>query len=470
MMFKGVLRRIWKTLVYMFALAGLIFQISKVSDEYFTYPTTTFITVQDFSNQTVPPLAGVCISFDGINSMYFNPFYQLFSNYSHPSYVEDSQIVSFTQKVLMHDESDPSLVKLVRFLKDSQYCLTVFPKKEIVHSRKNLLLSPDSSFYTATIKTDFFRRLVKRPKWKRDWSVTYLAMSSRKTGFEVPLRSLPSKNIRDTGMFDTLFWSTSYSLMIIRQQPPPFDTQCLNYRISKFEVATKFECYNECVRTKAAFFLNKIPKHVLIDRERFKDDKKLKMEGVQHFSFEQQDVNLKKYRKRANEKLKKYIEGQRKKNQTIDLKKVKKLEDDYPRRVRHYTQIKRVQIDCYDLCRRSDCDLELVVPIPIEKTQFNSIEDKNSSSNHSRRLELLTIVVKPSAKPLMIVTSRPKIEVLDFIVFILSVVSFWTGFDPLILAESSKMVKIRKKFRIRSRKKRQSEKRLFIKRNQKNLR
>lgn len=390
------LKPVWKTIVYISVMSGLLFQVYHICEEYFAYPTITYITVHDFLNLTVAPLTGVCIGFEKNTKIFRMTFKELFNENS-TTYLEDSSIEDFSQRVYIINVRKSSLARLDRFIKGHQYCLTIFPIQEIHHTRNNLLLSPDSEFYLAHIKTDFFKRMLKRSN--QTTAYINLAMASRKTGFEIPLRSLPFMNVRDIRRSETLYWSSSYSLTIIKQQPPPYDTKCQGYKEDNGrEESTQFECSNECIRRESATAFKKIPKFVLIDRERFKNSSLSIME-VKHWSLDEQSKD--------------------------------------GRNLPMFTEIKRIREKCSQLCARPDCEIELVTPVPIDKT-FSTDKKKNKeeqrSSNQTSILEILEIMVKPSGQPLMIVASLPKLALLDFIVYVLSCISFWTGFCPLTLS------------------------------------
>jgi hypothetical protein len=96
----------------------------------------------------------------------------------------------------------------------------------------------------------------------------------------------------------------------------------------------------------------------------------------------------------------------------------KKLADILPSYENHWKM-------CKSWCSQTDCYTESIVPEIILVT------------NHGKysKISNVTIVIYPSNDPVITVTTTAKMELIDFIVFILSCLSFWFGLCPLQVAE-----------------------------------
>ena len=96
----------------------------------------------------------------------------------------------------------------------------------------------------------------------------------------------------------------------------------------------------------------------------------------------------------------------------------KKLADILPSYENHWTM-------CKSWCSQTDCYTESLVP---ELILYN---------NHGKYSEVsnVTITIYPSKDPVIRVTSTAKMDLIEFIVFILSCLSFWFGLCPLQLAD-----------------------------------
>ena len=89
---------------------------------------------------------------------------------------------------------------------------------------------------------------------------------------------------------------------------------------------------------------------------------------------------------------------------------------------------------CKSWCRQTDCYTESIVPELILA---------NPNGNYSE-VSNVTIVIYPSKDPVIKVTSTAKMDLIEFIVFILSCLSFWFGLCPLQLAD----IKVKRETRV----------------------
>src|SRR6185503_6358422 len=107
----------------------------------------------------------------------------------------------------------------------------------------------------------------------------------------------------------------------------------------------------------------------------------------------------------------------------------KKLADILPSYENHWTM-------CKSWCSQTDCYTEPLVPELIFWTFLNYHERKYS------KISNVTIVIYPSKDPVITVTSTSKMDLIEFIVFILSCLSFWFGLCPLQLADIKRETRV----------------------------
>jgi hypothetical protein len=107
---------------------------------------------------------------------------------------------------------------------------------------------------------------------------------------------------------------------------------------------------------------------------------------------------------------------------------LKKLADILPSYENQWTM-------CKSWCSRADCYTESLVPEEILHVYVHG--------NYSE-ISNVTIVIYLSKDPVITVTSTAKMDLIEFIVFILSCLSFWFGLCPLQLAD----IKVKRETRV----------------------
>ena len=94
---------------------------------------------------------------------------------------------------------------------------------------------------------------------------------------------------------------------------------------------------------------------------------------------------------------------------------------------------------CKSWCSQTDCYTESMVP---EEILWTAQAEQSKGRYFSK--SKLTITIYPSRDPVITVTSTAKMDVIEFIVFILSCLSFWFGLCPLQLAD----IKVKRETRV----------------------
>ena len=84
---------------------------------------------------------------------------------------------------------------------------------------------------------------------------------------------------------------------------------------------------------------------------------------------------------------------------------------------------------CKMLCSHVDCETEYIIPYPINIGQVEGVDT----------FEIWYSLYAPR-EPVVVVTSKEKLILLDFVVYILSCLSFWFEFCPLSLSDSLRNV------------------------------
>jgi hypothetical protein len=198
----------------------------------------------------------------------------------------------------------------------------------------------------------------------------------------------------------------TYSTKMSQLAPPPYDTNCRDYR--KMGFTSNENCLSSCLSN----FTEKhgyIVENNVIPREKYGNSSL----RVLHWMFR----DLKGDNITVTENALRF-EINRTKDATF-REVLKTWANLHPAYEKHHNH-------CKSLCGRQDCKRESLVP----KVLLTRVGEK-----HSPKLKYLIIRVYPSDDETVIVTSQPQLTTLDLIVYILSTVSFWFGFCPLSMSD-----------------------------------
>jgi hypothetical protein len=215
----------------------------------------------------------------------------------------------------------------------------------------------------------------------------------------------------------------TYTTKITKLQPPPYDTNCLLYKLV-YNYSSKENCISECLNNFTERHGLMIASNV-IKRSKY-ENSSLKI--IPGFFRTMQDGDVEISTESINNIWKRWMNMKRMKTENVAL--LRKITDILPSYKTHWKS-------CMNLCQRPDCVKESYVTIVQTTVGF----DKTSSVT----ARILELALFPPNDQTTIVTSLPKMNFIDFLTQILSCVSFWFGFCPLQIIDWVKRYNTKRK-------------------------
>lgn len=396
-MYHELFLKSYKFLATLSIFVGCAFQSVTVMIEYFTYRTSTIISVQDYPEEHVrAPSVVLCFRFD-IDPSVQSKVGQLFSG----DYLNDR---NDTWKVLsMEGKVAPGerLKYLIRkYIINNKYCMFVRVKN---HFRMEEVMSPRFRtlpyFYKFSISTtplysnySFIRVQVDGSKRSMTWKPIYFQVVSDESTMSNSRNRFIVRDIQSSGI-DLYRTRLTYLLSINHRLPPPYDSNCFDYgRDGHF--MSSHHCYDVCLK-RATKKWNIVPGMTIIDRK----------------SYQNSNMDIAPSNIIEDDKRMKVLISNRSLND--------KLLDTY--QVVH-SQWREIKDNCHLSCKRTDCLSDRITP------QISYFE---ASPRVDTMLSTIMVRVRPSDQPIVRVTWVPTKNLIDCIVYMCSGLSFWLGFCPL---------------------------------------
>lgn len=368
-----------------------------VSREYFEYRTATHIAIRDYPEDGIEmPAIVVCFRFrpEFLNIQtrigeffrgkedYFNDRNDTWRVYKVYASIDPDQVKEYIQK---------------KYLMRNRYCLFF---KLLNHFSMDVISSSHydslNNFYTVKITTT---PILSTNIWgytQKQCSPKFVYIS-----FLTDESAIPKSKNREvlkeccTRGFEDYDIYLTYSSLVNIKLPPPYDTNCRDYRK---EGSSSHICYDKCLKEKTKKW-NIVPG--LVDREKYN-----KSEEYIGYGY------VLEYEKELNKLAK---------SKTVP----KDLLEKY--RTVHY-EWKGIKKNCRQSCSRPDCWSEDITP---QITHFV----RNSYKKQNETLMYLFLTQFLSYQPTLEVSTVPKQRLIDYIVYMSSMSSFWLGFCPLALVQ-----------------------------------
>lgn len=358
------------TLKYLPVLLGFCFQSIDVFDQYFKYATTTFVTMEDTAaGITSPPQVLVSFEYKGI--MTWKTVKEVFSSVN-----DDSQVVNST-----------AAVDLKPFLKYGSYGL-------IIKTREEYSFNKNSTRERYVNNLPLYSSVLKI-KNSLDYKNLHISLVPNYMDYEGIQKTPLIIRCRKIDKATCKIFLT-YSAKVSKRLPPPYDTDCSDYR--SMGMTSKESCFSSCLND----FTQK--------------------EGLM---IESNVISKEKYGESNYVIIPSYLRTLRVNSSQLTREMIssKKLSPMFDSFQKHW-------MSCNQTCRQSDCVTESLVP------QLMLLKSVKQSPPHH-----LDIQVYPPNDQVITVSSKEKLSLLDFIVYMLSCLSFWFGFCPLNLASSGFLIK-----------------------------
>lgn len=395
---------------------GFSWQVSLVCREYFTYPTRTTVTIVDALEKNNAPQVAFCSSWNNLwmkrrNQSVIQRFHEQLMDHppdgSFPGgsptplqYAEFTGISPWrTPPEIGHQKNitkTEDAFKYAEFLLNGGTCFAFKTRRPLNWSAEVLLRSD---------KAMVFRKfLIKLPITSyrghmQDSTYFRIGMTSYDSDFDSHTRESLLVLVKHN---HTVNVHLSYSQKVIRLSPPPYDTNCRDYKSQG--LVSKYSCFKRCLNELTLGRYNAIFEDHVISRREYLIKRQAKSNSTSNSSHPLQLIP----------QLLKYDE--------VDEKYIKSLVRENPNYppylVDMFKDVKSRVAACRASCSKADCVTEHI--IPLRKSAESRVESGN--------LTILKIVVSPPKEPVTVVTSKDKVKLLDFIVYVLSCTSFWFGF------------------------------------------
>jgi hypothetical protein len=379
-------------------MAGLVYTSWGISMEYFEYKTTSFTAIRDYKTDNITaPAIVLCFRFD-IKPQKEAKIGQLFNgpmNFFNDN--EDSWNVSRVHAVI--NEKNLRYVTK-KYIIGNKYCL-------FVKISNNFTMEYVSSLHHLQ-KTHFYGyQMTVAPLFSdHAWhyndkkclkSSVYLQVVSDESTMMNTRTRIESRDLCRYDRYRSYNLDVSYASYITVRLPPPYDTNCLDYGKQGIFLS-RFDCFDQCIK-KLTKKWGVVPGSTLIDKATYS-----KSEDY----IAPADI----------------IEDKEKLNRLQnENKQLMKLWDTY-RTVN--SKWDRIKESCQNSCFQRGCISEYISP------WISNFEGSGKQKNIT--LSCIYPRLMTSCLPTQEVSSVPKQQLMDYIVYICSGLSFWLGFCPLTIA------------------------------------
>lgn len=372
-------------------LAGFTTLSWRVSKDYFGYRTTSVVTIQDIQGDVVAPAVVFCFRFN-LREQIESTIGELFNFFNDQD--DTWKVLRWRLRVTL-PEKPTYLVK--KYYTTNRYCIFV---KVVNHVSMEEVTSPrvtNPTFYNVRITAtpalspnsfpirDYVRDKTYVPK------PIFFQVLSDEAILPNRLNRLIRKPICTKG-YPFYRADLTYSSSVKVKLPPPYDTNCRNYSEDS-PFLSRYNCYDQCFK-KQTIAYNVVPDMTIIDKETYN-------QSTAHIV--PWDV----------------LEGQGLKT----LKPISESLQDSYRKVRSKWQ--DIKNFCRESCNRADCISEKISP---RISSFEGWQRKGNATLHH-----ITAFLRTPYQPIIQVSSIPKEEFIDYIVYLFSMLSFWLGYCPLTL-------------------------------------
>lgn len=395
------LLKVLRFLAILAILVGCAFQSWGVTREHFEYRTSSAIAIREDPGEIVKaPAVVLCVRFDKV-SLVETRIGRLFSgnhDYLHDRNDTWGLIKLWSQVFPPGKRFDHTTTK---FLKGNKYCLFLkvqeqFSMAEVtgplilslpVFFRANFTVDPLHSNYTYRV---FDRRCNPKPIYfqvMEDWHSVYYSRNRYVVRFMC------------TRLIKSYLLYLSYAVSVNVKLPPPYDTNCLDYR-GNGPYLSSHHCFDECLKRETEE-LNIVPGLTVIERKRYLTSN-ADIAPARIMEDEMALTNLLKV-KSSPEKL----------LQTYEVLR---------------SRWRVIKKSCRESCAKPDCRMERYTP---RVTYFEA----GPEIGNDTFLAFFDAGLRTSDQPMLIVTTIPKQGLVDYLVYMCSGLSFWLGFCPLALAD-----------------------------------
>lgn len=383
----------------LFIVGGLVFFSWTVTIDYFEYKTSTTVAIRDYpEHNVVAPSSMFCVRFD-IDPSAESKIGRIFAGDYFNDRNDSWRITKLWSDVFPHKELE---YRTIKYFMGNKYCVFVDVKEKFTMEE---VTSPSignlPAFYKfiITVEPAHSPNSHKVHEKQCNPKPVYFGIVSGQSSLPNVRNRIVGHEICMRTIRNYLFYLT-YTVSINDKLPSPYDTNCYDYQNQNF--LSSYDCYDQCLKSKTLEW-NIISGTTFIDKVKYLNS--------------QMDIFPSAY-----------IEGKGKlewliKNKTLP----NQLRDSYRTVHSKWHDFKRA---CRKFCQRPDCRSEKVIP------RIAGCFEGPDGGN--KTLPEVIIILRTSNKPIIKVTWVPKQQLIDYIVYICSGISFWLGVCPLNLVNGIK--------------------------------
>lgn len=394
---RKLLFAIARLVLLIFILTGFTLLCFGVSKDYFEYRTTSVIEIYDYpEDDVVAPAIVICYRFD-LDPRKEAKIGQLLSG-NHYNDINNTWKVDKLEARISPNASKVQYVTK-KYILDNKYCMFLkvldhFKIEDVISTRWRDM----SRFYTVDITAGPIHAPdVYGFDKPCDPRVAYFQIISDESSIPNYMNRIATAELCRDHLFYLVL--LTYASSIIVRRPPPYDTNCLDYNNTGLFLSS-FDCYDKCLKIESMKW-NVLPGMTIIDTEEYQ-----KSEGYIAPNLIIEDEN--------------YL---------TTLEKNQSIPSDLVERYRNLSIAwKGIKRSCRMSCSRLDCKVEQISP------NIHMLFGK--TANVSSRLSHVRPVLLLSDQPTLQVSYVPKQQLRDYIIYMLSMISFWLGFCPLTLADT----------------------------------
>lgn len=384
-----------RLIIYVASVLGFCFQSLIICNDYFKYPTTTLVSL-DFPDNVLLPKVG------------YSSYYPLKWGTTLKDHFRErfksACIVGLGLRMTSQEvKKDKTLMRHRMFFRSTHFydVFELYRPTRFASDGRYRSFQTDAPFYFYFLKIKP-RYLPYRKESHPTFNNYFLASHN------CDMENLLEQNLYISHQ-NALNKSEdsihlTYTTKITKLAPPPYDTGCKDYSTIGYTSAEN--CLSECLTDFTSRFGMIIESNV-ISMEKYQNSS---LVVIPYYFRTLKDGN-----DQITENILKTKVAQS--NETSNF--YKKLLHIFQPYKRHWKM-------CRELCKRPDCYTESSVGQLLVNFGYG---------NYSSQLIRVTIIVHPSYDQVTIVKSEVKLQFIDFIVYILSSLSFWFGFSPLTIMD-----------------------------------
>jgi len=190
---------------------------------------------------------------------------------------------------------------------------------------------------------------------------------------------------------------------------PPYDTQCMNYTEHGF--TSQDNCISNCIKSIITNH-NFLTYQLAIKKNEYENSSLFLFPffyGIDNTKINDDSYLL---------------------NSLREWYDANDIDDDVTNFVPKHREAIKAHASCKESCHQPDCYTEMLTPALLQQSKGGDWK----TEGYNKRTKFSILLFQPN-QPVITVESKPKLEIIDLLVYLSSCLSFWFGFCPFSLPE-----------------------------------